>query len=174
MKLPISALALSLVVICSDPAIDAQKKGAAPCLQEVAPFRSFKLKMVYKTSFSYHVKDEPEARQYVADELQGVLNDKGKEDGNTFVVADGVVPNFTIDISISNDGTDHYSAAGTLSGWGQGLISTISSGPNYYATSSGLISGLAADIYNWIHGGWHDKRPECRLVTPPTQAFGPI
>jgi hypothetical protein len=154
----LAAFAILAALLTDPPPLSAQKN---PCRSPVPPIRGVRLKMNYEMTFTYDARDESAGRAILTQLLTSDLNERGVDDRNTFVIADGERPNFTVRLAVSIDSTDHFSAEGALSGWGYGHITQIIIG-DVFTTPAGLINRVADQVYKFIHLGWHEARPECR------------
>lgn len=157
-RMPI-ALALAAVTACMAPRY--RRPAPAPCSAPVAAIRNNALLAVVNITFTYTPQDEAGARSADRESILDELNAQGTSDGNTFVEPNGQVPNFYFNVSISNDGQDHFTGTMELAGWGQGHINTFYRTQYSYASATKLVQDLADDAYSFIHTGWHDSRPEC-------------
>ncbi|HYA97045.1 MAG TPA: hypothetical protein VEH49_03045 [Methylomirabilota bacterium] len=133
----------------------------APCSTPVAPIRNNNLIVVINYNYSYNAKDPTAGRGWHKGDIIAHLNDLGRSDGNSFAESNGQAVNFYFNYTLNNDGQEHFTGSIELSGWGQGHIATLYSGQYPYASSAQLTSDLTDKAYAYIHGGWHDSRPNC-------------
>ena len=133
----------------------------APCTTPVHPIQYSSLVVFINYNFSYTPKDSTAARPWLRSDILNRLNEDGKADGNTFSESNGTAINFTITYTLNNDGQDHFTGSINLSGWGQGNIATLYSGQYSYTNAADLTRDLTDKAYGYIHGGWHDSRPNC-------------
>lgn len=153
-------LVVFLLIILSPSGSSEPAPPPAPPRDPVPAIRNCAIKIVTNVYFSYTPKDEGGARQTTMRIVHDRLNELGAPDGNTFTEAQGEAPNFHVNITIHNDGTDHFSATLSLSGWGWGDICTVGSG-EYKFSSEGapeMIYKVVDSAYGWIHNGWHENR----------------
>jgi hypothetical protein len=111
-------------------------------------------------NYTYTPKDASQARPWHQEDVVSYLNELGKGDGNAFSQQNGQPVNFYMVYTINNDGQDHFTGSLAFSGWGQGYISTFST-QNAYSDTGEMTRNLTAQAYTFIHGGWHDLRPNC-------------
>lgn len=151
---------LFLIIILSPSGSSEPAPPPAPPRDPVPAIRNVAIKIVTNVYFSYSPKDEGGARQTTMRIVLDRLNQLGQPDGNTFSECQGEAPNFYFNITIHNDGTDHFSATLAMSGWGWGDICTVGSG-EYKFSSEGapeMIYKVVDSAYGWIHNGWHESR----------------
>ncbi len=153
-------LVVFLLIILSPSGSSEPAPPPAPPRDPVPAIRNTAIKIVTNVYFSYSPKDEGGARQTTMRIVLDRLNQLGQPDGNTFSECQGEAPNFYVNITIHNDGTDHFSATLSMSGWGWGDICTVGSG-EYKFSSEGapeMIYKVVDSAYGWIHNGWHENR----------------
>jgi hypothetical protein len=122
----------------------------------VDAFRNQTLQVTYNIHFNYTPKDETGARSMTPEVINDRLNVDGKDDGNTFVVADGVTPQFIVNINVNNDGQDHLTAYADVFGLGRsGDLFQANSGQAAFVDPVNMMNTLSDNIYSWIHQGWH-------------------
>lgn len=152
---------LLLIILLSSSGSGEEPPPPPPPPRDPVPaIRNTSIKVVTNVYFSYSPKDEGGARQTTMRLVLDRLNENGRADGNTFREAQGEATNFIFNITIHNDGTDHFSASLSMSGWGWGDICTVGSG-QYKFSSEGapeMIWKCVDEAYGWIHNGWHENR----------------
>jgi len=142
-----------------------------PCKPNVPPITGVSVIVMMTFNFAYTPKDASGGRDALHGLAMAQLNSLGAPDRNTFVDQNGTQTNFTLNFSLSNDGQDHYTGSVALSGWGWGSIHTFSRYQFPYNDPIKLTSDLTSDVYTFIHGGWHDIRPQCAPgYQPPTKS----
>jgi hypothetical protein len=162
-----SAVLATVVISGCGPMTQTQSRShrraaaPAPCSTPVAPIRNNHLIMVINYNYSYSAKDATAGREWHKGDIINHLNDLGRTDGNSFAESNGQAVNFYVTYTLNNDGQDHFTGSVKLDGWGQGYINTLYSGQYPYASSAALTSELTDKMYAFIHGGWHDSRPNC-------------
>lgn len=133
----------------------------SPCQAQVPPIRYASIKVTLNFNYTYTPRDASEGRDALRDAALRELNSDGTQDGNTFAEPNGQETNFTLNYSLSNDGQDHYTGSVAFGGWGWGDISSRGRYQYTYSDPLKLTSDLTDDFYTFIHGGWHDDRPQC-------------
>jgi hypothetical protein len=101
----------------------------------------------------------PEAPAVVADRFLETLN---KNRNNVFTEADGVVPKFRMQVTLSDstEGTRQISAVAVIRGLGQSDdLFSVTSGEAEFTSWTGAIDSLAKEVARWIAGGWTNKTP---------------
>ncbi len=136
-------------------------QAPTPCGPVVAPIRYNRLIVVVNYNYAYNAKDPVAGRTWHKGDIIDYLNQLGRADGNTFAEPNGQPVNFYLTYTLSNDGQEHFTGSVSLSGWGQGNITTLYSGQYPYSDTAKLTSDLTDKAYAFIHGGWHDSRPNC-------------
>jgi hypothetical protein len=161
-------IVLAMTVGCTIPppgararATNRRPQAPAPCSAVVPPLTSHNLIVVVNYDYSYTANDPGAARQWHKGDIIEHLNGLGRGDSNTFAESNGQPVNFYITYTLNNDGQDHFTGSVALSGWGQGHITTVSLGQYPYASTAQLTSDLTDKVYAFVHGGWHDSRPNC-------------
>jgi hypothetical protein len=138
-----------------------RRQAPVPCSTPVQPIRNNNLAVFINVNYSYNAKDPSSARPWHRSDVVDHLNQLGKQDGNTFSEANGRAVNFYLTYTINNDGQDHFTGSLEFSGWGQGHVSTFYSGQYPYTDTGLMTRELTGKAYEFIHGGWHDSRPNC-------------
>jgi hypothetical protein len=146
---------------CMTPPPRRQAAAPAPFSKPVSPIRNNSLTIVLNYNYAYNPKDAAAGREWHRGDIISHLNDMGRSDGNSFAESNGQAVNFYFNYTLNNDGQDHFTGSLELTGWGQGHITTIWLGQYPYASSAALTRDLTAKAYEYIHGGWHDTRPNC-------------
>jgi len=156
------ALLLLTGCVASQPRYNSRRKQApAPCTPVIAPIHNSNLIVVINYNYSYSARDPGAARAWHKSDIIDHLNSLGRADGNTFAESNGQQVNFYLTYTLNNDGQDHFTGSIDLSGWGQGHVTTQYLGQYPYASTAQLTSDLTDKAYAFIHGGWHDSRPNC-------------
>jgi len=166
MKRFLPLLGIGLVLLftgCIAPTTYSRRQAPppAPCLKPVGPIRNVALISLINVNYTYTPKDAEGGRTWHRDDVLSELNSLGVSDGNTFAEPNGQQPNFYFTYSITNDGQDHFTGSLQFSGWGEGNIHNFSKYQYPYASSAVLVKDLTDEAYAFIHGGWHDNRPQC-------------
>jgi hypothetical protein len=147
--------------VAPPPRARTARQAPAPCTATIQPLRYHQFKMTYNIKLNYTAKDSAGVHDIAPKLLNQYFNEDGAADGNTFTEADGVTPNFYVNMTVNNDGNNHYTAYAEFSGWGQGFIANLNSGPSPYVDPSNMTKALVDNVYAYIHGGWHDSRQSC-------------
>jgi hypothetical protein len=117
--------------------------------------------VLINVNYTYTAKDAEGGRTWHRGDVLEELNNLGRPDGNSFTEPNGQPTNFYFTYSITNDGQDHFTGSLEFSGWGWGHITTFNKYQYPYSSSAQLVKDLTNDAYGFIHGGWHDIRPNC-------------
>ncbi len=161
---------LSLLVACVTPPPRRtyhRPSAPAPCSTPVSPITNNRLVVSVSVNYTYNAKDPTQARPWHQSDVISYLNTLGQYDNNTFSEQNGNPVNFYMNYTINNDGQDHFTGSLNFSGWGQGFIHNFNT--QYSYTDTGMMTrDLTKEAYEFIHGGWHDSRPECVNGHQPT------
>jgi hypothetical protein len=147
---------------CVVPPPSRSPQRPSPCMAVIAPIRYTSIVVSVNINTTYNAKDLPGARQFaepdVIKELSAQSTANG--DGNTFNPQNGQASNLTYNYSVSNDGNGHFTGSLSMYGWGVGFIHTFYT--QYpYTEPYKMLEDLTDQSYSYIHGGWHDARPNC-------------
>ena len=149
---------LLLLAGCAATPHATQTPPRAPACERQEPFRTSQLEVVYNVSFSFPQRNELEVRRLVADTVNARLNADGQKDEVSFHIADGATPNLYFNISIANDGKDHYRGYVNVTGMAKPYpLFNENSGEAPLADPPSVLNILADRIYVWIHNGWCAK-----------------
>jgi hypothetical protein len=159
--LPVFVLLAVMMGCMVPPQRQASRQAPQPCSAAVNPIRNNSTAVVLNYNYTYTPKDASEGRQWLREDTIAKLNSLGRPDGNSFAESNGQAVNFYFNYTLNNDGQDHFTGSLEFSGWGQGHITTISLGQYPYASATILNRELTGKAYEFIHGGWHDLRPNC-------------
>lgn len=135
-----------------------QESAPAPMKEDVPPIRNCAIKVIITSNLTYKAENEPGARRSLPDQVLSRLATLGAPDGNTFSIASGEAPNFTLDFTVHNDGNDRFTGSVRMSGWGWGYINTLHSGQYSFSNAPDMIDVLTDKLYVFIHTGWVDER----------------
>ena len=100
---------------------------------------------------NYNLSDPQEFRRYAADLLFDAFDETNP---GKYKVADGVTPNLILNITITNDGFNHYGAILSGDGNGEGFLFNYTWG-QAYATGTKLYEDIADQVNAFITQGWH-------------------
>lgn len=156
-----AALVLTLALVLSGCTFPAAYHAAAPapCSVPVAPIRNHALAVTITVNFTYNAVNAGSYIGPIQQDILARLNADGGADGNTFVLANGVEPNFIMNYTVNDIGSNQYTGGLVFNGWGE-YIGTFGSGA-YPFNDDALFYNLTDQAYAFIHGGWHDSRPTC-------------
>ncbi len=160
--LSVVAVLLSFVgCVVPPPRAHQRPQAPEPCKQHVEPLRYHAMLVLINVNYTYTAKDAEGGRTWHRGDVLEELNNLGRPDGNSFTEPNGQPTNFYFTYSITNDGQDHFTGSLEFSGWGWGHITTFNKYQYPYSSSAQLVKDLTNEAYGFIHGGWHDIRPNC-------------
>jgi len=160
---PVFAVLLSAVLFLSGCAgmfpVQQRPEPPAPCSVPVSPIRYNSLIAQVTITGTYTMKDLPGAQQNIPKFIISRLNEDGSTDGNSFSLQNGQQMNFWYQFTVSNT-NEQYTASLRFGGWGHGFVHQFYT--QYSYTDPGkMLQDLTDQSYEFIHGGWHDSRPNC-------------
>jgi hypothetical protein len=134
------------------------EEAPAPMKEDVPPIRNCAIKMIITSNLTYKPVDEQGVRRGVPELVLARLATLGAPQGNTFSIASGEAPNFTLEYTVHNDGNDRFTGSVQFSGWGWGYINTLHSGEYSFSNAPEMIDALTDKFYVFIDRGWRDDR----------------
>ncbi len=132
--------------------VQAPRYTPPPCTRHAALGYS-PVKVKLNVNFTYNLRDPNAAQEWTPNALFTALN---ATSGTTYTLADGVTPNLILDVTITNDGQNHYGATMEGYGNGEGYLFRYS-WSNDYVTGSQLLTDIANKINGFVQYGWSNN-----------------